>query len=219
MRLRECCRSLLFVTVLLLTAGACEEGKKSNGTSIRRQVEDAMEDVETGNTFTATVQSVSGDSMTVKDIVTGDVQTLCYGRAQVGNNFKGSVAEGCTLSVQSEPGTKDIRSAVNVSELEGLWIYDSAQRRGMRFGIDGSLSSVNMRNVSLRSWHIRNGKLVVYYVDMQQKARSEDEYWVDESEIVSLNGDKLELRMLDTLLVCHRQRAALKFQGNSGSKK
>lgn len=209
MKLKNCCILIATATLIILVS-ACGGEKKKTQTA-RHQVGDITEQ-ESDNTFTATILSMSSDSMTVKHIDSNVTSTYCYGRAQLEGNFLGNPTVGADVSLRTDEETRHVLYGVTISQLYGLWIHDHSQHRGMRFSTDGALASVNDRQVSFRNWHVAGDKLVIYYVDNDQKASSNKEYWVDESEIVALSDDELQLRFRDTLYICTRQQAAIKFQ-------
>lgn len=211
MKIRACFH-LVAAAVLCTMLCMCGGEKKQTPVTRHRVSE---EPAKQENPVVVKVESVVEDSITVTYKATGEKKTFCYGRAQMDGNVKGSITKGDYLSVLPEDDTRNIRFAVNISELEGLWFYDTRQHRGFRFGINGGLSSVNMLDVSFRNWFVKDGNLTIYYVDMQQRADSEGEFWVDESEIIHLDRNRLDLRFRDTVLVCRRKAEPVKFRMGS----
>lgn len=204
------CRLIVIATLTAIVFGACRNSGKAPGDFERHTVAEEPEVVD--SSLTVRIESVGEDSLGVTDLATGKRRSFCYGVAQMEGNVKGSLAVGDTVSVVPDKGSAHIRSLVNLSELMGQWFFDMNQRRGMKFGRNGALSSINMENFSFRDWLVQNGHLVIHYVDMQQRADSVKKYWVDHSEIVSLSRDELKLRFRDSLYQCRRQLKPLKFK-------
>ena len=105
------------------------------------------------------------------------------------------------------PGVKSI--CINVTELRGQWFYDIQQHRGMQFEENGALSSINSERYSYKEWKLLNGKLYLYYVDMQQVSADRHEFLVEEAEILHLTAEELQLSFLDSIYTCRRQHGLI----------
>lgn len=188
-------------------------GKKQNTDDSRHTV--AEEQQVRDSSILVRLVSVRDDSIDVTYLDNRQNKTFCYGRAQMEGKVKGGLSTGDTLSILPNSQTQHVDAVINVSELVGKWFYDQAQHRGFQFGHGGALSSINMQNVSFRNWFVRNGELVIHYVDVQQVARHGQQYWIDNSSIERLDKDELVLRFRDTLYHCRHLQAPVKFRFGS----
>ena len=86
-----------------------------------------------------------------------------------------------------------MKIAINVTELEGRWIYNQAEFRGIDFNNRGGMSSINTGDICFREWKLLNGRLYIYYVDAQTVADNRHKYEVEEAYIQLFNHDHLVL--------------------------
>ena len=203
---RHCFYYSLCVTFALLLLSAC--GGKKSSSEERHTV--AEEEVVPDSSLMVRLLDVRDDSIYLEELAHHQRRTLCYGRAQLEGRVKGSLEKGDTLSVLPNSHTHHADAIINISELTGRWFYDHSQHRGFEFGPDGALSSINMEQVSFRNWFVKNGNLVIHYVDMQQAVSNGRQYWVDHARIERLSKDELVLAFKDTLYQCRHEIAPVK---------
>ena len=162
-----------------------------------------------------TLLEVDGDSLLVQpDNDIEPPRAYAFRDAQADHRLKGTLRVGDLYSVFPDSKRRRLTIGINVTELRGQWFYDQEHHRGLQFEPSGGLSSINTEHYSLREWKLLNGKLYIYYVDMQQVAPYRHEFSVDEAEILLLNPDELQLAFRDTVYTCHRQRGPIKFRGS-----
>lgn len=191
----------------LLVLCSCSGGKKDS--KINPTVEELDEVVDEAELVV--LQEVDGDSVIVR-LCNNELEhpkAYSYSEAEAEDQIKGTLTEGDTLSIFPDSKGKKVKICINVSELRGKWYYDMQQHRGMAFETTGGLSSINTDRISFREWKLLNGKLFLYYVDMQQEASSKQEYEVEEAEILTLSAEELQLNFLDSLYTCKRQHGLI----------
>lgn len=158
------------------------------------------------------LNGISGDVLSVTVLETGEQKTFSYREAKADGQIKGSLTVGDTLSIFPDNARNKVAISINVSELKGRWYFDMQQHRGFQFEPHGALSSINTSDISFREWKLLNGKLYIYYIDMQKVNHIRNEYLVEEAEILSLNKSSLSLQFKGQTLNCKRQVAVLKYR-------
>jgi len=159
-----------------------------------------------------TLLEVDGDSLLVQpDNDLEQPHAYAYREAEAAGQVKGTLTEGDLYSIFPDTKHRKVTICINVSELRGQWFYDMQQHRGMQFEERGGLSSINTERCSFREWKLLNGKLYLYYVDMQQVATDRHEFLVEEADILSLSAEELQLSFLDSTYTCRRQHGPVKL--------
>lgn len=197
---------ILFSTILVL----CACGGRGKNPKINPMVEEL--DNTPDNAELVTLMEIDGDSILVQpDNDLENPKVFSYREAEAAGQLKGTFETGELYSILPDKKHHSISICVNVSELRGQWFYDSLQHRGLQFEERGALSSINAERYSYKEWKLLNGKLYLYYVDMQQVSEDRHEFLVDEAEILKLNAEELEFRFLDSVYVCRRQHGLIMF--------
>ncbi len=163
------------------------------------------------NALLVRLKSFSADSIVVSLLPENKEKKDCMTEAHQANMIKGSLTVGDTLSIFPEKRTKNVKICINVSELRGRWFFDMSQHRGMTFSPQGVMSSINGDDICFREWKLLNGKLYIYYLDMQQVAEIRNQYLVEEADIVSLTKEKLVFNFIGQNYNCQRQHGVIKF--------
>lgn len=203
--------SIILISILFVLGSCSQNKKKSEGLSpINPKVEklDAIKD----SAMLVRLEKVDDENITVAPLDGNRQKTYSYKHAKLGGQIKGSLAVGDTLSIFPETKTKQVLISINVSELSGRWFYNMTEHRGLIFEKNGTMSTINALTISHREWKLINGKLYIYYVDMQQAADERHQYLVEEAEIRYLDKDKLELSFLGRDYICQRQNEVIKMQ-------
>lgn len=156
--------------------------------------------------------SFDNQDVTIQVLKTGKKQKYSYAQAKFEGQVKGDLRQGDTLSIFPETEGQRVRSMINVSELVGQWFFDMEQHRGVKFGHFGALSSINMQGVSFRNWFVKNGQLIIDYVDMQEAQGNGRKYWVDHSRILSLSKDEFSFSFRDSVYQCRHQKGVIKMK-------
>lgn len=157
------------------------------------------------------LEDVEKDSIIVTNLETGDLEAYYYKAAEAKGKIKGSLTVGDRLSIFPDTKQKSIKIAINATELSGQWFYDMQQHRGLKFEERGGLSSINTATIAFREWKLLNGKLYIYYVDMQQVAEDRHEFSVEEANIKFLSKDELKMQFMDKTFDCKRQVELIMF--------
>ena len=157
-----------------------------------------------------TLLEVDGDSILVQpDNDLEQPQVYSYREAEANGQIKGRFAVGDLYSIYPDNDHRQVSICINVTELRGQWFYDMQQHRGMQFEEHGALSSINSERYSYKEWKLLNGKLYLYYVDMQQVSADRHEFLVEEAEILHLSDEELQLSFLDSIYNCRRQHGLI----------
>lgn len=201
------------IILVLLVLGSCGQDKKRQGANNLSPVNPRIEELDNIKDSAMLVQVIStkGEEITVKNLENGKELTYSYTEARNAGQIKGTLTTGDTLSIFPETKTKKLLISINVSELSGRWFYDMAEHRGMTFSPKGSMSSINANAISYREWKLLNGKLYIYYVDMQQAANDRHQYLVEEADIRSLSRKHLDFTFLNRDFSCQRLTTVIKF--------
>ena len=197
--------------VILLVFGSCSRNKKTTQTPspINPMVEKLDETPDSA--LLVVLDDVVSNTMNVTTVKEKQQLSFNLSDAYQEKNIKGSLNPGDTLSIFPDNKTKSIKMSINVSELSGRWFYDMQQHRGLVFESHGAMSSINALTISYRQWKLLNGKLYIYYVDMQQVANERHQYLVDEAQITSLSKDHLEFVFRGNKIRCQRVNQVIKF--------
>lgn len=159
------------------------------------------------STMYVRLDAVEGDTIKATLLEDGTSLVFSYANARQANAVHGQLTVGDSLAIMADIKTRSLRSVINVSEMKGLWMIQGTAGDGMRLEPDGRAVSVGNKNLSLSRWKIKNGMLILSYLD----AQTDDENNVhfntipDTSEIVSLTKDSLHINVNGTLYICVRQ--------------
>lgn len=199
--------AIISLLLLAFALSGCKEKKKDYYNPMVQELDDTRDDA-----ITATLEKIEGDSIFIRVKYSQDREALGISEALSDDNIKGSLKVGNEYSIYANWKHRYVEIAINVTELKGRWYYDMEQHRGFDFGAYGALSSVNNDKYSFREWKLLNGKLYIYYVEMDQENTDRHEYFVEEAEIKHLDKDNLELDYLGETWVCKRETKVLKFK-------
>lgn len=199
------------ISLFILVLGSCGRDKNApKGSPINEKV--AELDNTPDSALLVRLNDVRADSIIVTLIPENVKKSFCVTEAHQANMIKGSLTIGDTLSVFPENKTKNVKICIDVSELRGRWFYDMTQHRGMTFDPLGAMSSINSDRICFKEWKLLNGKLYIYYIDMQQVIEGRDQYLVDEADMTSLTKEHLVLNFLGQSYNCKRQHGVIKFR-------
>ena len=160
----------------------------------------------------ATLKGYKADSLLFQ-VERTDAETAvdCRDALQQGE-FLGGVCEGNKYAIVLTPDTRQARRVVNLTELSGQWFYDESENRGFTFTTAGALSSINPDKFSFKKWKLHNGRLILYYINIDEVVRNSRDYHTDTTEIDRLSADELVFRFRDETLHCVRKKEAIKVQ-------
>lgn len=126
--------------------------------------------------------------------------------AQHANGMHGSLIVGDTLAVMPLFKSGKVRSVVNLSELVGLWMFDSQEGTGMRLSPDGAASDIGSSEVTFRGWKICNGRFILTYIRADGSDYTEK---ADTSTIISLSNDAFRYTLKEQEHNCTRVKKLL----------
>lgn len=161
--------------------------------------------------FLARLEGIEGNKLILLDLSTNEKKTYDYSDAKNEGQIKGSLTIGDTLSIFPENKSNKVVISVNTSEMSGRWFFDMQQHRGFRFEHQGAMSTINAGDISFTEWKLLNGKLYIYYLDLQQKATDRHQYKVEEADIKSLSRKNLIFQFIGKTYNCKRQIGLIKF--------
>ena len=202
---------------LLAACSGCSGGKKKPHSGavespINRMVQELDETPD--EAFLATLYNYERDSIYVTVRKTKRKAAFAYGEALSNGMLHGTIRKGDTYSILPDGKRKTVSIAVNTTELSGRWFYDLQQNRGVSFNEGGGMSSINAEEICFREWKLLNGRMYIYYVDMQQLASDRHQYLVEEAYITSLNAKELIIQFRGERMRCVRPaKKPLQYKG------
>ncbi len=182
---------------------SCGNKKKSGEGGVKPINERVQElDEEEDLAVLAVLNAYNQDSLYVQLKKNGQRRTYAYGEANDDGRIHGTLRKGDTYSIL--PQGKDVKVAINATELSGRWEYDAQQHRGMAFNDRGGMSSINNEDICFREWKLLNGKFYIYTVGQQDIAKDRHQYDVEEADITKLTPDELIIQFRGERYQCHR---------------
>ena len=154
------------------------------------------------------LDAVNGDTMNVVLLEDGTKMVFNFAKAKHDGAVHGQLNVGDSLAIMADLKTKSLRSAINLSEMKGMWMVVGGKGDGMRLQPDGQAVSIGNANLPLSRWKIKNGMLILTYLNEVKNGENGDIALVnfpDTSEIVSLTKDSLQINVNGKLYVCVRQ--------------
>lgn len=146
-------------------------------------------------TVYARIDAVEGDSVDIT--LTGQDRTLRL-KVPGDGSVAGGMNVGDTLALTMEG--RRLLSSVNVSQIVGLWLVDGTDGDAIRLAPDGGASWIGTaKDVTLRSWYIRNGMLVISHIkadgsDYRERPDTVEISRLDEDGMVmAFGGSRLSL--------------------------
>ena len=195
-----------FLILVILTVVSCNGKIKPNENPKVYELDETPD-----TAMLVRLDDIEGDSLIVTPLDEFHKLAFDYSKAKASGQVKGSITVGDTLSIFPDNRKHEILLTINVSELSGRWFYDIAQHRGLIFEANGGMSTINAATMAYREWKLLNGKLYIYYVDMQQVADERHQYEVDEAKILHLDRENLELEFRNNHVKCQRQHGLIMF--------
>lgn len=204
-------RHLLIIigcTLFLLVCSSC--GRK--GARSVEEIEESLVIAKPDTSFYGTLKSVRPDSLLFISEFDGQLVSCVYDEARGRNQIYGSLTECNRYALLIDPEEKAVIRMVNLTELSGQWFYDREEQRGMTFTAAGALSSINPKDVSFKKWKFHNGKIVLYYTDLEAVVSDSREYQSDTIDIESLSSEILDFSFRGEKLHCTRQHGPIKLK-------
>lgn len=194
---------------LFLLVCSCGEQKGA------RSVEEIAEEIvilQPDTSLYAALLSTQDDSFNFQiDRSEENIAIDCRDALQNGQ-FYGSIHEGDKYAIVLDPNSRHAVCVVNLTDLSGQWFYDMHNNRGLTFSAAGALSSINPDEFCFKKWKFHNGKLILYYVNIDEAINKSRDYHTDTTEIERLSGDELVFRFRNETLRCSRRKEAIKIK-------
>lgn len=174
------------------------------------------------STMYVRLDAVNGDTMNVVLLEDGTKMVFNFAKAKHDGAVHGQLNVGDSLAIMADLKTKSLRSAINLSEMKGMWMVVGGKGDGMRLEPDGQAVSIGNTNLPLSRWKIKNGMLILTYLNEVKNGENGDIALVnfpDTSEIVSLTKDSLQINVKGKLYVCVRQTKVMTISGSETDSK
>ena len=127
----------------------------------------------------------------------GDTLTLDITTAQNDHKMFGSVRVGDRLALMTNKDQTQATQVINMNYLLGDWVMpdplDGSDEIGIRIKEGGVAESIEMTNITYRTWRIFNGKLEITSIREGGGEAEETNYF----EILKLSQDTLVYRSID----------------------
>ena len=126
----------------------------------------------------------------------GDTLTLNVSRAKGAQQIFGSVKPGDRLAIMTNKQRTEATEVINLNYLLGDWVMpdplDGAEEVGIRIKEGGVAESIEMTNITYRTWRIFNGKLEITSIREGGGESEEVNYY----DILKLTHDTLVYRTI-----------------------
>ena len=127
----------------------------------------------------------------------GDTVTLDITPALENRKMLGSVRVGDRLAVMTNKNQTMATEVININLLLGDWVMpdplDGSDEIGIRLKEGGVAESIEMTNITYRTWRIFNGKLEITSIREGGEQAEETNYY----EILKLSSDTLIYKTID----------------------
>lgn len=203
--------NIVFITVCSLSLLLCSCKKQGGERSIEEIVAQTVI-LQPDTTLYGMLSRITADSLFITLEGTTETRSYAYTDAAGSMKIYGSLTEGEKYAMQISPNEKMARHIVNLTELSGQWFYDMKDYRGFDITLSGAFSPINPKDVCFKKWKFLNGKIVLYYVNIDQAADHERDYMTDTTEIMNLTKDELDFTFRGENFHCQRHREAIKMQ-------
>ena len=139
-----------------------------------------------------------GTAMNTLELLTdnGDTLSLSLTNAQEAEHIFGGFQKGDRLAVMTNASKSEATEVINLNTLLGDWVMpdpiDGSSEVGIRIKEGGVAESIEMTNITYRTWKIVNGKLEILSV----REGGGDEEEVNLYEILTLGPDTLAYKTI-----------------------
>lgn len=208
-------RTLLGIALTLALLTGCYDSKKPtadpahSGDAVVAELKEIPD-----TTLRVLLDDIEGDTLVVRALPRFRKMRFGFRDAEAQGKILGELKRDKHLAIIGNVQTKTLQMAVNVDDMSGQWFYDMKRHRGLVIDKHGPVSPINTQDISYRNWEIHNGHVIIYYVDMQQVAKSEKDYHADEAQLISLSPDEMVLQLRGKTLYCQRQKEVIKMKFN-----
>lgn len=171
--------------LLMLLVTACKH--VGDQQSLKRTEADAKRKAEASkadSTLFVVLNSYSGDSIWTTNQETRRELSFSITELKKKRKMSGSLTSEEVYALVADLKTKTVYSAINLSELKGLWLLNDGSGNGIRLNEDGAASNIGeLDDITLRSWRIKNGQLVFSHIKNDGSDYHEAEETVDITDL------------------------------------
>lgn len=203
---------LTVITVCTLFLLVCSCNKREGAHSSVEEAPRALVINEADSSIVGTLDAIDGDNITIKKERSDERLTFDYSPARNSGRVIGDLRKGDRYALTTDASGQSAATILNITQLSGLWLFDKDGERGVTFTAAGSLSSVNPEKYSYRSWKPYNGRLILYYIDVETVTKNSRDYLSDTTDVVTLTDDNLVYLFRGDAISCHRQKEAIKVK-------
>ena len=188
-------RKSLFIGMMvagIMMLGSCGGGSKPQQSMVYEEDSTDIEDVVPRD---KTIYGLCGPatSMNTLEVLTdsGDTLHLSITRAQEENQVFGGLQSGDRLAIMANLDKTVATKVINLNALLGDWVMpdplDGSDEIGIRIKEGGVAESIEMTNITYRTWRIFNGKLEITSIRESGGEGEETNYY----DILKLSQDTL----------------------------
>ena len=193
---------LLLAPALVLTLSCCNNTAKTELKRTDAAASRKAEKTPNDSTLLVVLESVKGDSAIVVNSETQRKYTLSVSELIRDGGYSGSLTNKNILAVMADLKTKAIYRSINLTEFVGLWLFSDKSGNGLRFDENGSASNIGqVDDITLRTWRIKNGRLMLSYVQSDGSDYTEKE---EKASIVMLSIDQLIILFRGNQYICSK---------------
>ncbi len=184
-------KKLLFLSVALATVMLLSCGGGSRHQAEREEDTVDVNDLIRDHTLYGLCGSIP--SATQLKVVTdnGDTLTLDITPAQNNHKMLGAVRVGDRLAIMTNKAQTEATQVININYLLGDWVMpdplDGSDEVGIRIKEGGVAESIEMTNITYRTWRIFNGQLEITSIREGGGQSEETDYY----DILKLSQDTL----------------------------
>ena len=190
-------KKLVFLSVALATVMLLSCGGGSRHQAEREEDTVDVNDLIRDHTLYGLCGAIPSTSQLKVITDVGDTLTLDITPALENRKMLGSVKVGDRLAVMTNKNQTMATEVININLLLGNWVMpdplDGSDEIGIRIKEGGVAESIEMTNITYRTWRIFNGKLEITSIREGGGEAEETNYF----EILKLSQDTLVYRAID----------------------
>ena len=183
-------RKLFFLSMAMAAMTMLSCGGRSHQAEREEDTVDVMDQIR-DHTLYGLCGAIPSTSQLKVITDVGDTLTLDITPALVNRKMLGSVRVGDRLAVMTNKNQTEASEVININLLLGDWVMpdplDGSDEVGIRLKEGGVAESIEMTNITYRTWRIFNGKLEIISIREDGGESEETNYY----DILKLTGDSL----------------------------
>ena len=183
-------KKLVFLSVAMVAMTMLSCGGRSHQAEREEDTVDVMDQIR-DHTLYGLCGAIPSTSQLKVITDVGDTLTLDITPALENRKMLGSVRVGDRLAVMTNKNQTEASEVININLLLGNWVMpdplDGSDEIGIRIKEGGVAESIEMTNITYRTWRIFNGKLEITSIREGGEQAEETNYF----EILKLSADTL----------------------------